>query len=540
MKTIIVAINAKNIHKALAPWCLKAYCESKGLKDIGVIECSINDNINEITGMVYNSKPDILAFSCYIWNIEYVVKVGGMVKKLLPGVKIILGGPEVSFEEDLSSYPFADFLIKGQGERAFFELLSNIQNNALIENKIIESFNEDFSGFPPPFTDEYFLSFKNDQISSIENRLIYYESSRGCPFSCSYCLSSLFKSLHYLPIGRVKNDLLKLIEVGAKCIKFVDRTFNSNLQRAKEILEFIYSLNTGCVFHFEAAADLFDEELFKIIKKMPVGRIQFEIGIQSVNEKTLKSVNRKTDIELALKNIKKLTSFQNSHIHVDLIAGMPFETINTFTKAINKALECKPHKLQLGFLKMLKGAKVRRENFGAVFSNFPPYEVYQTDSLSYGDILKLKKIESLIERFYNSGAFTDSISYAIEIFKTPYRFFEEFSNYCESSINFKVSLKNAYTVLLNFLLLHGEKIRAEHCIKSDCLSFDSKGMLPDSVKPERNKQAELIYRQHLNKGAEFRIEFFKFTLEHKLFLYESKNAVTNRYFFKTIDVLEYI
>lgn len=539
MKTIIVAVNAKNIHKSLAPWYLKAYCQSFGFCEIGVIEASINDNVNEIIGKIYNSKPDIIAFSCYIWNIDYICKIGKMLKKLLLDIKIILGGPEVSFEKDLDNFKFADYIIKGQGEKAFFELLSNIKANVQ-SNEIIDGFNEDFENFPSPYTNEYFESFKNNQIADIENQLIYYESSRGCPFSCSYCLSSANAGVHYLSLERVKSDLLLLIQNGAKCIKFVDRTFNFNKARAKQLLEFIYSLNTECVFHFEAVADLFNDELLRISEKMPVGRIQFEIGIQSVNEKTLREVSRKTDTELALKNISRLASFQNCHVHVDLIAGMPFETLESFKEAINQTIACKPHMLQLGFLKMLKGTKIRSSNFGAVFADFAPYEVYQTDTLSYNNISKLKKIESLIERFYNSGAFACTINYAVKIFKTPYNFFEKFSDYCYSdNVNFKVSMKNAYTALLNFLINYGDKKEVEHNIKLDCLCFDSKGMLPDKILQMRNKQAELLYKEQIKKNINLRIEFFEFDNEYKLFIYENKNVVTNRYNTKSISIKKF-
>ncbi|MCL1901379.1 MAG: DUF4080 domain-containing protein [Firmicutes bacterium] len=537
MKTVIISICAKNIHKALAPWCLKSYCEDKGLFSIGIIEVNVNDNINEIIGKIYKSKPDIAAFSCYIWNIDYVRKIGIVIKKLLPNIKIILGGPEVSFETDLCNYLFSDYIIRGAGEETFFELIYDIQNN-IVRNKIIDGICGDFNDFPSPYTDEYFESFKNNQIPSIENRLIYYESSRGCPFCCSYCLSSAFDGVHCLFIERVKKDLLLLIDKGAKCIKFVDRTFNAKKARAKEILTFIYSLVTDCTFHFEAAADLFDKELLRIIEKMPAGRIQFEIGIQSTNQSTLSAIGRKTDTALALKNIKKLTSFSNCHIHVDLIAGLPEETVSSFSKAVNRCVNCKPHMLQLGFLKMLKGTKIREENnFGAVFSEFAPYEVYQTDTLTFDDIIKLKRIESIIERFYNGGMFDATINYAFRLFKTPYAFFEKFSKYCGAdNLNYKVSVKNAYTALLNFLLPFGDKNEIEHNIKLDCLSFDSKGQLPDGIKPIRDKQAELKLRTSIKKHTNFRIEFFEFESKHKLFVYENRHIITGKFEVRDIAV----
>jgi len=536
---------------------LKSYCESKGLNGIGVIETTVNDNINEIIAKIYSANPSVVAFSCYIWNIDYVSKIGREIKKLLPQAVIILGGPEVSFEEDLSNYPFAACIICGAGERSFYELLSSFKKNRLcecsgvtalasaIQSKIISGCNEDFCNSTSPYTDDYFNSFKHNQIPFVENQLIYYESSRGCPFSCSYCLSSAKphsalrvplserekKGVHYLPLDRVKQELLLLVEKGAKCIKFVDRTFNADKKRAKEILGFVRSLDTDCTFHFEAAADLFDDEMLQIVSKMPVKRIQFEIGLQSINEKTLLAIDRKTDTEKVLKNVNRLTSFQNTHIRVDLIAGLPHETLETFANAIDKCIECKPHMLQLGFLKMLKGAKIREENnYGEVFADFAPYEVFQTNTLSFSDIVKLKRIESVIEKFYNRGAFACSTELGFKIFKSPYKFFEALSDHCieDGSFGFKSSMKNAYSMLLNFLLSYGGRREIEHNIKLDSLSFDGKSV-PDEIPQQRNKQAELIYGKKLPKGTKFRIEFFEFDNTHKLFVYENKNLIAGRY-----------
>lgn len=538
MKTVIVSISAKNIHKMLAPWCLKAYCEDKGLKDIDIVEASINDNINEIVGKIYLSKPDIVAFSCYIWNIGYVAKIGGLLKKLLVKSLIVLGGPEVSYEEDLSNYAFADYIIRGAGEKAFYDLLTNIGYKKAAQTKIIDGCSHDFNNYPTPYTKAYFDSFKTNQIPHIESQLVYYESSRGCPFSCSYCLSSTFKGVQYLSLEKVKHDLLQFVDKGAKCIKFTDRTFNSDKKRAKRILEFIYSIDTDCTFHFEAAADLFDEELMQIIEKMPIERVQFEIGIQTINENTLKAIDRTTNIDTVLSNIKRLVSFKNCHIHVDLIAGLPHETFASFCGAIDQCILCKPHMLQLGFLKMLKGTTLRGKNaFGAVFADFSPYEVYQTDSLEYSEIIKLKKVESVIERFYNSGAFESSINYAINLFETPFKFFEAFLDFCGTGKqNFKVSLKNAYSVLLDFLVKYGDKKAAEHYIKFDSLSFDGKGLLPDKIVPMRNRELELSYREKFKKIINFRIEFFEFDNTHKLFVYEQKNLISNKFEVKDITV----
>ncbi|MCL2062130.1 MAG: B12-binding domain-containing radical SAM protein [Firmicutes bacterium] len=537
MKTLIVSISAKNIHKSLAAWCLKAYCAQRNIQAVEILEVNINDNIGEVIAKIYAHRPDVLAFSCYIWNIDTIKKIGATLKKLHP-CKIVLGGPEVSFETDLTAYPFADHLIKGEGEKAFCDLLESLTNNAPNILPLINGCNEDFSKLPNPFTKAYFNSFQHDQIPLIQNRLIYYESARGCPFSCSYCLSSAHKGVQELPLARVKADLIQLTQQGAQCIKFIDRTFNANANRAQDILEFIAALDTNCTFHFEVAADLFNTALFKTVQKLPVGRVQFEIGVQSVNPKTLSAINRKTDTDKALHNIARLSSLQNCHIHADLIAGLPHETLNTFADALNRLITAAPHAVQLGFLKMLKGASVKAQanSFGAVYADFAPYEVYKTDTLSFSQISALKKIEAVIERFYNSKMFFYSVAYGIKICKTPYRFFEDLAEFCglHTSFNFKVSLKNAYALLHDFLAQRGNPTEAAHYIKLDCLSSDPRGLLPDSITPNRNKQAELSHRKNLPKFAAFRIEYFAFDQTHKLFNYQTKHPVTNRYDFYTV------
>ncbi|MDR0438083.1 MAG: B12-binding domain-containing radical SAM protein [Bacteroidales bacterium] len=537
MNTSLIAINAKNIHKSSALWYLKAYCEEKKIENISVIEVNINDKIYETVSKIYETKPTVAAFSCYIWNIDYVNKIAPLLKKLLPNLTIVLGGPEVSFEKDLSDYPYADYIIKGAGEKAFYELLVQIEKNGCAETKIINGCELGFENYPLPYTDDYFNSFQNNQIPYIQNQLVYYESSRGCPFSCAYCLSSTDKGVRYLPIERVKQDLLLFIKHEAKCVKFVDRTFNSDKKRAKQILEFISNLNTDCVFHFEVAADLFDDELLSIVEKLPIERVQFEIGIQTINEKSIAAVSRKTDTALALQNIKKLTSFQNCHIHVDLIAGLPHETLATFAESVNQCMLCRPNMLQLGFLKMLKGTRIRKESgdFKAVFADFAPYEVYQTKTMPHSDFIKLKKIEGIIDRFYNCGGFALSVEYGVKLLGSPYNFFDAFSDYLGGTGEIKLSLKSAYTVLYNFLSANGGGDEAAHRIKFDCFAFDAGASLPDTIPQQRNKQAELSLKKEF-EHKKFRVEFFEFKKKNLLFNFEKKNPITSRYESKEITI----
>ncbi len=539
IKILLVAINAKNIHKSLAPWCLKAYCEknTQGC-EINIQENNINENSSEVLNGIFKYSPDLVGFSCYIWNIELILKITKTIKKLLPSCVIVLGGPEVSFERSIEVYPCTDYIVQGAGEEAFCELMNSLTIGEKPEVEIISGCDNNLCNFPSPYTDEYFASFKKDKMSSIENQLVYYESSRGCPFSCAYCLSSATVGVQYLPLETVKDDMLLILSHGAKCIKFVDRTFNADKKRAADILEFIYNLNTDCTFHFEAAADLFEDELLNIISKMPVGRVQFEIGIQSINPQTLSEVCRKTNTEKALSNISRLTAMNNCHIHVDLIAGLPFETLGTFAGAINGCLAVKPHMLQLGFLKFLKGSAIReqKEKFNYVFDDYTPYEVLKSNCLSYGDIITLKGIERVIDKFYNSGMFVNTLEYATEkLFENNYDFFYRLSIYCENIGNIKVSLKNSYTILLDFLLKYGEKNEVEHFIKLDCLTFDFKGMLPDSIVQQRDRTIEHELKKTpelINKSI--RAEYFELDNKKRLFVYDSKNSINKAY--RTVEL----
>jgi len=542
MKTLLAALNAKHIHKAPAVWYLKAYCNQRGLKDIDIFEGDVNQPVLAIIDSIAAAEYSVVAFSCYIWNIELVCKVGQALKELQPSVKIILGGPEVSFEdEDL--YSFADYIIKGEGEEAFYRLLMELRG--AVGAVALDRPNNlpPFSSIPTPYTPEYFSSFS----LPIQSQLIYYESTRGCPFKCAYCLSSACdNAIQTLPIERVKNDIQKFITHGAKTIKLVDRTFNADKKRANEILQFITELDTDCTFHFEVAADLFDAKMLALVKRMPLARVQFEIGIQTINEKSLMAVSRKTNTQKALANITALSKNQNCHIHVGLIAGLPFETYESFRESVNAVAAANPHQIQLGFLKLLKGTVLRKnaKDFGAVFTPFPPYEILKTNTMSNKDLRRLKQIDFVIDKYYNSGGFIESIDYAVKnLFKTHMDFFEAFAEFIKSDKG-TPSLKTSYTRLFQFLLQTAkseeEREGAAHCIKLDALSYDYNGAsLPVEITQNRDKTAEEQYRKKHKPGYPIRIESFvcpktKKAIK-KIFLYNNKNPISNRYSFKKVD-----
>lgn len=520
MKTLILALNSKYIHKSLAPWCLKAYCEERdeNLK-IEIIERTVNENINDILGALYEKSPDILGISCYIWNIEMVGRLVPMIKKVMPECKIILGGPEVSYGGEY----MADEIISGEGEVAFFESVHRI-----VYGTEAEKVSHSFADFPSPFTEQYFASFIENGENTMPYKLVYYETTRGCPFSCAYCLSSAICGITEIPLTRVKKELTRITSYGARCIKFVDRTFNANRKRAKDILMFISEMQTDCTFHFEVAADLFDDEMFMIIEKLPIARVQFEIGIQSVSEEVLQCVNRKTNTDLVLRNIKRLCDMGNCHIHVDLIAGLPKETRESFIDGINKVIPIAPHALQLGFLKILKGSALYSVKDKAEYSHFPPYEILFSESMSFEHLREFKKIEKVIDKFLNTGMYKTSMDYAFTLFETPFDCLTAIADFWDSIGERALTLKDSYSLLYDFLLKYGDAKRAEFTIKEDCLTYDNKGRLPEKIEAKRDKEYQRMFKKESGL-SQIRHEYFDYDDTDRIFIYDEKHPISGKY-----------
>jgi len=532
MKVLLTALSAKHIHKTLAPWCLKAYCDVHvSACEVIVQEHTINDNIGDIVAAIFEEKPDVVGFSCYIWNIERVNKVAAMLRQCLPACVIVLGGPEVSFETDYGAFPFADYVIQGPGEVAFAELIRTLRGNRSENRVIIAPETPDLDDLPSPYTDAYFRSFEEGRMRSIANQLVYYESSRGCPFSCSYCLSSTFCGVDELALERVFADIAALLDAGAACVKFVDRTFNANRRRTAALLTHIRALETDCTFHFEVAADLFDAELLALIATMPKERVQFEIGIQSLNPATLAEINRRMDADLALRNIGALTSFGNCHVHVDLIAGLPFDTVESFAAGIDACIAVRPHMLQLGFLKLLRGTEIRAsaDAHGYVYNEFAPYEIIRNDYMSFEDIVRLRRVEAVVDRFYNSGVFAQSVRCAIAHFQGAFAFFDAFAVFCKGEPQ-NLSPKHAYTLLFCFLCEHMDPALAAHWIKLDCLTFSSKNVLPDGIAACRDKEAEHGFRRSVQPYySDVRVEFFEWDQQWRGFVYDERDGIDQAY-----------
>ena len=394
--------------------------------DISVGEYTVNQPLREVADKLIREQADVYAFCTYIWNARYLQALIPLIRRAVPSCKVVVGGPEVSFRpHDAAKALNADFVLIGEGEESFPKLLDTIAEQGCFENVPGCRFERDgeavvtavkaLQNLPPnPYTDAYF--------QALGGRIAYLEGSRGCPFSCAFCLSGREDALRLFPLERVKADILLLANAGVRTVKFVDRTFNCHKQRCLDIIQFILSeygkhIPTDVCFHFEIAADLFDEETLAVLETAPKGLFQMEAGLQSFHPETLAAVTRKTDLSRLCANIRRLIAMGNIHIHIDLIAGLPLEDIGTFQRSFNQAYALAPHMLQLGFLKLLYGSSLRQsvaEN-GYVYSSMPPYEVTASRWMSVEDFGLLHRVEDVLERLYNSGRFSETLCYVLRV-----------------------------------------------------------------------------------------------------------------------------
>lgn len=464
MKIILTAINAKYIHSNLAIYSLKAYAK-KYAEHIFLAEYTINQQLDEILMDIYKQKPDVLCFSCYIWNTSYVETLIREIHKILPSLPIWLGGPEVSYdaEEVLRRLPEVTGVVKGEGEETFLELASYYVEGKgeeyLCGIKGISYRKHDGEIEENQWREIMDLSkvpFVYEDMDEFRNKIIYYETSRGCPFSCSYCLSSVDKCLRFRDLKLVKKELQFFLYNEVPQVKFVDRTFNCKHDHALEIWRYIAENDNGITnFHFEISADLLNEEELALLGTMREGLVQLEIGVQSTNPKTIGEIKRTMRFEKVSDAVKRVNAGRNIHQHLDLIAGLPYEDYESFGKSFNDVYALSPEQLQLGFLKVLKGSYMEEhtEEYGLVYKSLPPYEVLYTKWLSYEDVLKLKRIEEMVEVYYNSGQFSYTLEHLTGEFATPFAFFEQLGEYYEKHAFHMISHSRItrYEILLGFV-----------------------------------------------------------------------------------------
>ena len=461
MKILLAACNAKYIHSNLAVYDLKAYSSDYD-EHVILREYTINQPKDEILKDIYSSGADVVCFSCYIWNISFVRELIRDLVKILPKTAFWAGGPEVSYDAEkfLTEMPEMTGVMVGEGEKTFHDLLEfYIDGKDSLEeisgiayrtgDKIIHNgWRElmDLSAIP----------FVYEHLEKFENRIIYYESSRGCPFSCSYCLSSIDKKLRFRDLELVKKELQFFLDHRVPQVKFVDRTFNCKHEHAMTIWKYILEHDNGVTnFHFEISADLLREEEMELMSQMRPGLIQLEIGVQSTNPETIRAIHRHMNLKKLEHCVNRVHSFRNIHQHLDLIAGLPYEDYDIFHQSFNDVYQMKPDQLQLGFLKVLKGSLMQKEaeGYGIVYKEKEPYEVLSTNWLTYGEVLKLKMVESMVEVYYNSGQFWHTLEYLVPLEKDAFTFYEKLGSFYEKKGYSEISHSRMrrYEILLEYL-----------------------------------------------------------------------------------------
>lgn len=472
-KFLLIGINAKYIHSNPAIRSLKSYLDSDLQSCVEIVEYTINNRSEEILADIFKHRPDAVGFSVYIWNVKIVKELINNLGKILPDTDIYLGGPEVSFESDiyLEEYPNVKAVIIGEGEIIFRNLIRKCVDRKTSDDELKDVpgllIRTGYTGIPEavsmdslPFL--YQAAEAQNETNNkcglpadFEHRIIYYESARGCPFRCSYCLSSIDKTTHFRSLDLVFKELDFFLQNEVKQVKFIDRTFNCDSKRANEIWKFLIANDNGITnFHFEIAADILTDESIEILNKMRPGLVQLEIGVQTTNEETLKAINRPCKISHLAETVAKIRKPNNVHIHLDLIAGLPYEGFESFKKSFNDVFNMRPDQLQLGFLKVLNGAPIKSQvkEHEIQYTDEPPYEVLCTKYISYQEILALKNVEQIVEIFYNSAQFTNALPYLLSFFDTPFDMFESIGNYYEKNGLFIITPARSrrYDILLEF------------------------------------------------------------------------------------------
>lgn len=452
MRVLLTAINAKYIHSNLAVYSLKASA-GKYESQVELTEFTINHQSDMIFGEIYSRRPQLLLFSCYIWNRKEIVETAANIKKVLPETVIWAGGPEVSWDagEFLREYPQFDGIMTGEGERTFYRLLQYYVDGigrleeisgiiwrgsaagGCADSEERRHITVNCSGEKAPDDRTLdFLPFVYKDLKQFENRIIYYESSRGCPFSCSYCLSSLDRSVRFRSLSLVKKELAFFLENRVPQVKFVDRTFNCSHERTMEIWRFLLEHDNGVTnFHFELSADLLTQEEMDLLARMRPGLVQLEIGVQTVNREALEAIHRTAPFEKIAENVRRIALAHNVHQHLDLIAGLPYEDYESFGRSFDAVYELYPQELQLGFLKVLRGSEMHRraDEYGIVYRSEPPYEVLETKWISCGELLRLKDIEEMLEVYYNSRQFDCTVKELEREYGRPFLLYEALADF---------------------------------------------------------------------------------------------------------------
>lgn len=440
MNVLLSTLNAKYIHSSLALRSLAAFCRPSGC-NIRVREYTVNNGLLQVLSDIYTCQAEVIGLACYIWNIEASLELASLIKKVQPEAVIILGGPEVSYQPEtvLDKYSFVDYVVLGEGEETLAALLARLkagQTGRDLSGLAYREGERVIAAQPQVVAclDTIPFPYVHEEIELLKDKILYYESSRGCPFSCQYCLSSATAGVRFVSQERVMRDLQFFVDHNVKQVKFVDRTFNARKEHYFPILKFLAAQNCRTNFHFEIAADIWDQEVLDFLRQVPPGRFQFEIGIQSTKEQTLAAIQRQNNWPQIVKHVSQIKGYGNIHLHLDLIVGLPYENIEAFAKSFDDVYGLQPEMLQIGFLKLLKGSGIRQNaaEHGYIYMETAPYEVLSNKYMDYADVRHLKILEEVFEQVYNSGRFTYSLAWLIDIAGGgAFRFYSQLAHYWE-------------------------------------------------------------------------------------------------------------
>jgi anaerobic magnesium-protoporphyrin IX monomethyl ester cyclase len=470
MKIVLATLNAKYIHSSLALRYLRAYAK-QDFPDLELCEYTIKDPVLSVLADIHKRKPDVVGFSCYIWNIEETIPILQALRKVSPHTKIVLGGPEVSYDSKMwmERIPEVDFIVRGEGEKTFHHLLTEMQGDGrweLVpgilyrdgEGRVQETFPREklnLEEIPSPYEDE--------ELPELVNRVVYFECSRGCPFSCSFCLSSIETGVRYFPIERTLRDLKRLIDAGVKTIKFVDRTFNIHRRYALTVFDFLIKNHKDTIFQFEITADILKPDVVQFLADhAPPGLFRFEIGVQSTNDRVNELVNRKQNWEKLSNTVLSVKATGKIAQHLDLIAGLPMEDYDSFRKTFNDVFDFGIEEVQLGFLKMLRGTQVRAdaEKYGYKYLDNAPYEMLSNNVLTFDEVTRIKRVEDVLEKYWNAHRADRTVKHLVKAeFVSAFDFFQEYGDYWEARGWSRIGhqLEDLFKRLLDFLLQRGTK-----------------------------------------------------------------------------------
>jgi radical SAM domain protein len=548
MKILLTTLNSKYIHSALSLKYIYNNIEDIDGVRVCIKEYTINENLQDIFADIFSDTYDLIAFSCYIWNIEYIIKLCNDIKIADNNIKILLGGPEVSYEsyEFMSKFGFADFIIRDEGEVIFRKFVKAYISNKDFSN--IPSFLYRINGnitenpYEAPIDNLALIKGAYDIFNEddVKDKIVYYETSRGCSYNCAYCLSSITKKVRFFPYEKVISDIKKIVEAGAKQIKFVDRTFNFDKKRTIEIIKYLCGIDNGSInFHFEITAHILQDDLLDMLRNARPGLFQFEIGVQSTNKQTIKSVNRIDNFEKIREKVIKIKSFGNIHQHLDLIVGLPYEDVVSFKKSFNDVMSLRPDNLQLGFLKVLKGSPIKSmiNEYDIRYRDYSPYEVISTKFITYKEVIMLKSIEEMLEDYYNSMTYNYSFDYVFDIFDGDYfEFFKKFAEFKkENSYNKNLSRDTRFLLLCEFVetILENQDFKVfKEFLKLDFMLMGRNRNIPgflsnnnvDST-TKKAKITDFLNKEeiHVSNKNNLAIECFNIDIE----LYKTKKVIVS-------------